>query len=326
MTESGKSATMTSEFGRARATTAVLSSILDRLGLRPVPYSHPEAMRVGDGDIKTPEELREGFHDSGLLVYGGHPMLVYIRDHTIMSRLAARIGELHPDQCRKVHFTACEALTKMRSLGRFERYRKTTSDTNRYVIDVVDRSGREVEREARLLPCQYCLQNAQYAGFDRDRMSRQQRMAIVRQFDAKVMFRIMWHHLREYSRDGGRDRFERLAHVSQMFIEQIGALPDATRGTGYGGDWAAISRRYRARMGWRCECCEVALGSRGRMRLLDVHHRNGDKRDNRAENLEAVCKLCHRGRDRHYPVSADSRAEIVEARREQHGIVACGHQ
>ena len=306
-----------------------LTRILRRVGLRPgsfdlLPREPPE-----DQDIDTIEELEAGFHESGLLVYGGRPMLVYIRDHTVMTP-----NPLVPERCRKVHFTVCAALRSMETRGRFERYRRTGSDTNSYVIDVSDGWRGSREMRTRLLPCQFCLGNAEYAGFDRATMSRGERKRITQEFDAKIVFGIMKKHLRDWTSRHAHRPFERLAEVTRRFIRRIEDTKPATEPGGYGEEWKRISREYRRSRQWVCECCRVRLDEPGRHHLLDAHHRSGDKRDVRDANLEALCKLCHRGRDPHYHVRPAHAEKIQAAWREQGirsavagylGAGPCGH-
>ena len=282
------------------------------MGLRPSAFELDPPEPARDQDIATIEELEEGFHESGLLVYGGRPMLVYIRDHTVMTP-----NPLVPERCRKVHFTVCAALKGMERKGRFERYRRTGSDANSYVIDVSDGWRGSREKKVRLLPCQYCLGNARYAGFYRAAMTRGERRRITQEFDAKIMFRIMKKHLLEWSGRHAPRPFERLAEVTRMFIRRIEDAKPATEPAGYGTDWKDVSRAYRRKKRWVCECCGVRLDGPGHHHLLDTHHRNGDKRDDRDGNLEALCKLCHRGRDPHYRVRPTHAEKIRAAWREQ---------
>lgn len=302
--------------------TAQLAKILRRVGLRPSSFELVPREEMEDRDISTIDELEEGFHESGLLVFGGRPMLVYIRDHTVMTP-----NPLVPERCRKVHFTVCAALQGMERKGRFDRYRRTGSDTNSYVIDVSDGWRGSREKRVRLLPCQFCLGNARYAGFYRAAMTQGERRQITQEFDAKVMFGIMKRHLREWSGRHAHRPFERLAEVTRMFIRRIEDTKPATEPGGYGADWKEVSRAYRRRQRWVCECCGVRLDGPGHHHLLDTHHRNGDKGDDREGNLAALCKLCHRGRDGHYPVRPIHAEKIRAARREQGipGSAGAGH-
>jgi len=64
-------------------------------------------------------------------------------------------------------------------------------------------------------------------------------------------------------------------------------LADPDRRNGRGAS-AAQKREVKARQGHRCIRCGLVTAS------LEVHHVNGNWRDNRRENLVAACSDCHR--------------------------------
>lgn len=82
----------------------------------------------------------------------------------------------------------------------------------------------------------------------------------------------------------------------------------------YPPDWPALAARVKAEAGDRCVRCghpsgDVFLGfigkslrpctehcmhpADGKLRILTVHHLNGDKADSRWWNLLALCQVCH---------------------------------
>ena len=61
----------------------------------------------------------------------------------------------------------------------------------------------------------------------------------------------------------------------------------------YTRDWASVSRKYKEARGWRCEECYVNLSRKQHRRLLHVHHRDNDPKNNYSWNLVALCVICH---------------------------------
>lgn len=232
------------------------------------------------------------FHPSGLLIDKGQPVLVYIRDHTSFGTY------LDPEQCKKVHFTDCSTLKSMRAQGRFERYRVTNRQTNRYLVDVRGKNWKTIEAEAKLYPCQNCLANVNYQGFIYY-MSHRKKMLIRNNFDAEKLFPLLRKRLYEYN--------ARLRKVTKR-------AKSATLPSGYPGKWNEISISTRQSRNYTCSRCGVRLSDTPE--LLDVHHIDGDKQNVYDSNLICLCKLCHQENHPHYNVN-DSQRIIIEKLRKQ---------
>lgn len=67
---------------------------------------------------------------------------------------------------------------------------------------------------------------------------------------------------------------------------------------GYTLDWQQISREYRKEKNYTCECCRIMIDIPADRRFIHVHHKNGKKVNNRRNNLECVCVLCHAHKDK----------------------------
>ncbi|MGL6176996.1 MAG: HNH endonuclease, partial [Vibrionaceae bacterium] len=99
------------------------------------------------------------------------------------------------------------------------------------------------------------------------------------------------------------------------------SLPDsrsaATPGS-YTADWPAISAQLRSKLNYTCEQCGVCLVTE--KRLLHTHHINGNRTDNSAENLRALCADCHKKQPHHAHVYVkhEDMLKINQLRREQH--------
>lgn len=270
-----------------------LERIRVRHGLDPVAFVPRPAQEDVDEDLTTFAQVEGLFHPSGLLVRDGQPVLAYIRDHTSLG------AYLDPGKCRRVHFTVCTALKSMKKQGRFERYRITNRQSNRYVVDVSDGWGQTRERETELFPCQYCLGNIEYQGF-RYEMPGNEKRFILENFDAKELFHLL-----------GR-RLTRFSEQNSLLRRATKRAKSATLPSGYPDDWRKVSESIRHRRDFTCEGCGVRLSDYSR--LLDVHHVDGDKRNVKDSNLRCLCKLCHNDKHSHYHVKEADRL-LIEAQR-----------
>lgn len=251
----------------------------------------PPAGRV-DADLPTLDAVASLFHPSGILIHEGRPVFAYIRDHIW--------GEYpgDPAERKKLHFTVCQTLVSMKQGGRFERYRLTNRDDNRYLVDV--RGGFERTRELdgqTLYPCKHCLANVGYHCYRVD-MALREKDKIVREFEAKEAFRLLWQQF-------------------DIFRRQTARLRSARLPTGYADNFRATSLAFRKSRHFTCEQCGVRLAG-AYQGLIDTHHDDGDKRNDSYNNLRCLCKLCHaKQHPRHYRVSAHARHIIESARKSQ---------
>lgn len=67
---------------------------------------------------------------------------------------------------------------------------------------------------------------------------------------------------------------------------------------GYTLDWQKISREFRREKEYTCESCGIAIEILGDRRFIHVHHKSGNKLNNRRNNLECLCVLCHAHKDK----------------------------
>ena len=242
--------------------------------------------RIEDRDLTTPEEVEDLFHRSGLLIYLQNPVFVYIRDHTVGTFVDTK-------DRRRIHFSVCTTLQKMKNQGRFERYRRTTRVDDVYLIDV--KSGRNGEIEVPLYPCKHCLNEVNYPRY-RSSYRREDRQRIVEEFRA-------------------RDALAFLREKFKAFDAKIEDVQPASLYSGYSPDWPQRSHLFRKHRKFTCEKCRVQL--RHAQHLLDMHHIDGDKRNDQDQNLRCLCKLCHARVHPHYTVSDRHKNLILETRRKQ---------
>ena len=71
---------------------------------------------------------------------------------------------------------------------------------------------------------------------------------------------------------------------------------------GYVLDWPKISKAYRQKMSFTCECCGHSGANRSGMqrRHWHTHHVDGNKQNNHSSNLRCLCILCHAFVDAHH--------------------------
>ena len=66
---------------------------------------------------------------------------------------------------------------------------------------------------------------------------------------------------------------------------------------GYTLVWQQISREFRKEKEYTCESCGIKVVEQSDRRFIHVHHKSGNKLNNRKNNLECVCVLCHANKD-----------------------------
>lgn len=271
--------------------TGELEKIRKRVGAELVEFvPRPSGERI-NADLTSVAQVERLFDQSGLLIHRNRPVFVYIRDHTVGREVIK-----FPEGGRKIHFAVCSTLKDMQKAGRFRRYRMTENDDNLYLVDVRE-GGRDEEKNVRLFPCQYCLAQLRYRCFDSS-SPRDMKSKIVEEFDAREAFDFLYQHF-------------------DIFRRQMSGRPPATSPTGYSRDWNRISRDIRESCSFTCQGCGVRL--KRSSHLLDVHHKDGDKRNNRDDNLICLCKLCHADQPAHghYNIHDNERRSIEYFREQQ---------
>lgn len=247
-----------------------------------------EPLRAIERQLETTEGVtveRSEIQTVGpFLTYKGEILaILYIFNSTssVKSLLENRAGLDGPP---KFHFTWCQTLDRMTRDKRFERYVLSRSKSNRFMVEGIKidqdkntRYGKEVETvdDVRLYPCQNCLNELSYKGFNYGQ-SRESRYKQMEKFS-----------IQEYL-----DENDGLLTVMKHLPKTL--AKDAKKG-GYSKDFPEISRRLREKHNWKCSECGIDMSTK--KAGLHVHHVNGQKNDNSESNLRVLCALCHQNVD-----------------------------
>ncbi|WLG91438.1 HNH endonuclease [Pseudomonas cucumis] len=219
--------------------------------------------QLGEGieiDIETIET------EFNLLSYHGRQVLLYIKDHT--GKLLAT--QANPEHGNRFHIAHCHTLEDMKQKNRFQRYVATNKLTGRFQIEDSTVWGGLSKVEVELKVCKYCLQKLNYLG-SADYQPRQKAFS---EFSLKDFF----------------------SRYSSCFLYMPKAWAE-DMSFGYSSDWKETSKLVRKAANYTCSECRIGLASYPG--LCHVHHVNGVKSDNSPENLQVLCKDCHRRKPLH---------------------------
>lgn len=213
---------------------------------------------------------------NGLLKYRGKQILLYIKE-------ISSFGDTY--SLPKYHFHQCRTLQTMQNKGRFERYVVTQRKTGYFLMDRKNNyyGNYEKDVEEKLDVCKNCLN-----WFNKNYRKRY----TVETFDLVEFFE----------------------HFPQSPITQLPTYTDLTAPkSGYTDDWESISRRLKQQSGYICDDCRINLSNH--KNLVQTHHINGQKNDNRNSNLKVLCIECHSEQPNHEHMKRSAAHEILEVRR-----------
>jgi len=80
---------------------------------------------------------------------------------------------------------------------------------------------------------------------------------------------------------------------------------------GYTRDWNLVSKEYKEQKGYTCEQCGLRMDNPLDREFIHCHHVNGNKTDNRQENLRCLCIRCHSKVDEQHRRNLSSGANRV---------------
>jgi hypothetical protein len=235
-----------------------------------VPVTNPNVLTIeeigqlaGEG-IEIPlKDVR--VLDDGTLAYKNSRVILYIRDVNQYSRSSMKTADLP-----KFHVSDCKKLQDMRSHQRFGRYVVATRDDGNFKLNVMaSGSAKPAPRIEKLNICQFCLGKIRWNGFQHS-LPWDARNQIVKSFTLKEFF-------------------ERYGKT--LIIKEPVHSADTAPLNVYSDDFEAIGERVKRDRNYHCDECRINL--RHHPRFLHTHHKNGEKSDNRPENLGALCIRCH---------------------------------
>lgn len=231
--------------------------------------------------------------EHGVLSFKGRQVLLFIPDQ------GASIEQVLSGQQegRKFHVADCVTLEEMRRKQRFSRYKATYNLSGKFEVYGDTYYSGSIKGEAELKVCKNCLSYLNYKGYRSGAI----KSKVFSEFD-------IGEFLSEYS------TLFRAMPERAAFMEE----------GGYSSDWNDVSARYRQSVRFCCESCLVDLGDY--RRLLHTHHVNGNKRDNRDDNLKALCIDCHRKQPMHdYMRVKHEDMVLLNQLRKQQGLLNTGN-
>lgn len=225
-----------------------------------------DGIELATGDIS----LVDG--SDGILSYQGHQVMLYIPDQG--NAIDDVLADGKCKAAKRIHIAECQTLADMRAKGRFNnRYIMTNrSDGQLPVHGTKFNTNIQLSGEAGLAVCRNCLTSLNYKNFS----------ALNSYAKSQLVNTFSFH-----------DFFE-------CYSSYFSSLPNSTTGLNsgnYTSDWPKISADLRSRLNFCCEHCGVNLSLHHH--LLHAHHINGNKSDNRRENLRALCVACHKNQPHH---------------------------
>lgn len=278
--------------------TEKMREIVHRVGGKPVDeFEIDKGNDVDSNDVCIEALINEGKP----IIFDGRYGVLYIKDHSYHRDKKSYLMyiEKTPNGCfsdgRKVHFIWCQTLTSFEDVERSARYRQQPLMRDTRPIDLSDKQS---NIETRLAWCKNCI----------NKMSEDV---------LKEVMPIPKDKIAEHGK--ARDIHNCLKQDTSMKIIPSGVHRGTLGKDVYPHNWSKISQMVREKRKYICAKCDVNCSDKYHKRLLDVDHIDRDKSNNRFENLQCLCKICHKDKHSDYKVP-EGDLELLRQLREKQNI------
>lgn len=210
-----------------------------------------------------------------LLSYDGHGVLVYIKEHSDLSKAVADPY----NEAKRYHLTDCQTIQdekKDKRFGRLVALRYMEDD-----IPICDGEGNT--KNAKLVVCGRCLRKLKYSPYLNAGNSEEEKLLVQKNFSLREFLKKQ-HSFPEESLPLRHAKFSNFSYTS---------------------DWKSVSEVYKLSQNYSCEECGVEL--KQRKELLHTHHIDGVKSNNHPANLMALCVECHSEQPKHKHLKPNAR-------------------
>lgn len=160
----------------------------------------------------------------------------------------------------RMHLCKCQTIQSFINRGSFNiKYR--FAETDEVMVIDLDDDNRKDKKVGNLPVCKYCINQLQSPN-----------MVLVR---------------------GSKDFAQLIGQVNKANVAKREQEDKEKDIFGYTKNWERVSRDYREKKGYVCEKCGFKMTNPFGYCYIHVHHKNGNKTDNREENLQSLCIKCH---------------------------------
>jgi len=167
----------------------------------------------------------------------------------------------------KYHIYKCTTISNMFNSGRKHRYKINSRDNGTFYYTFTDYNGyvlKTVENQ-KLNICKNCLKKFLYKNYVSD--------SDVANFNLKD-----FHKQNKNFFDFDTSSMEKGEYAKANV---------------YSRKWTEISNQIKTKRDYSCETCGWRPANSYEKRFIHTHHQNGDKTNNRDDNLKVLCIKCH---------------------------------